>query len=132
LFTLLMIAAFVALTGCAKFEHKERQIRLDQAVRVYADSIRWGNFDTATGFIRPRDGMPPALSTNLGDVRVTAYASRILHIDETSHEAQVTASFDYYNVNSGTIRSTSQTVLWWFDPVTERWYLDGTLPDFSR
>jgi hypothetical protein len=132
LFTLLAIAAFVTLTGCAKIEHKEREIRLDQAARLYADSIRWGNFETATGFIRPRQGTPPPLSTNLADVRVTAYSWRILHVDETGHEAEVTASFDYYNVNSGTIRSTSQTAFWWFDPVTERWFLDGTLPDFSR
>jgi hypothetical protein len=133
LFALLLIAACVTLAGCARIEQKERQIHLDKAVRLYVESIRWGNFDTAAGFIRPREGTSHALNTrNLGDVRVTAYSSRILHVDETIHEAQVAVAFDYYNVNSGTLRSVSQTLLWWFDPVTESWYLDGTLPNFSR
>lgn len=133
LFTLLMITSLVMLNGCGRIEQKEREIGLDKAVRLYVDSIRWGNFDTAAGFIRPREGTPPALDmTNLGDVRVTAYSSTIIHVDETIHEAQATAAFDYYNVNSGRVRSVSQSLLWWFDPGTERWYLDGTLPDFSR
>ncbi len=133
LFTLLVITSLVMLNGCAQIEQKEREIGLDKAVRLYVDSIRWGNFDTAAGFIRSREGTPPAFDTDhLGDVRVTAYSSRILNVDETTHEAQATAAFDYYNVNSGRIRSVSQTQLWWFDPATKRWYLDGTLPNFSR
>ena len=133
LLTVLMIASLVMLNGCARIEQKEREIGLDKAVRLYVDSIRWGNFDTAAGFIRSREGTPPALNMeSLADVRITAYSSRIIHVDETIHEAQVTAAFDFYNVNSGRIRSVSQTLLWWFDPATERWYLDGMLPNFSR
>jgi len=133
LFAFLMIASLVMLNGCARIEQKEREIGLDKAVRLYVDSIRWGNFDTAAGFIRSREGTPPELDmTNLGDVRITAYSSRIIHVDETINEAQATAAFDYYNVNSGRVRSVSQSLLWWFEPGSERWYLDGTLPDFSR
>jgi hypothetical protein len=130
---LLMAAVFAAAAGCAKIEMESRAIKLDQAVSLYADSIRWGNFDVAAGLLRRRDrGATSATVKVSADVRVTAYASTILSLNEARDEAMVATRFDYYFADTNKVHTTSQTDLWWFDPATEQWYLDGSLPDFGR
>lgn len=125
--------AVLSAQGCAQIGEKDRANRLDQSVRLYVNSIRWGNFETASGLLKVRTGEQPALNTSaLANLKVTAYSSRVVAIDETAGEAQVATSFDYYFLDSGTVRSVSQNAVWWFDGDNERWFLDGTLPDFRR
>lgn len=121
------------LGGCAQFEQKSRANRLDQAVRLYVNSIRWGNFDTAAALTRVRQGeQPPLDSPVLANLRVTAYSSRLLSVDDTAGEARVTTHFDYYFLDSGTLRNVSQTDVWYFDETADSWFLDGSLPEFRR
>ena len=122
-----------AFSGCAQIEQKSRANRLDQSVRLYVNSIRWGNFQTAAALTRVRQGEQPSLDPAvLGNLRVTAYSYRLVSVDETAGEASVDANFDYYFLDSGSVRSVSQTAVWYFDAEAESWFLDGTLPDFRR
>lgn len=122
-----------AVGGCAQIEQKSRANRLDQAVRLYVNSIRWGNFDTAAALTRVRKGeQPPVDAAVVGNIRVTAYSYRLVSVDETAGEASVNANFDYYFLDSGTVRNVSQTAVWYFDADADSWFLDGTLPDFRR
>ncbi|HEX9584026.1 MAG TPA: hypothetical protein VGB36_05950 [Gammaproteobacteria bacterium] len=128
-----LTTALAGLGGCTQIEQKSRANRLDQSVRLYVNSIRWGNFDTAAALTRVRQGeQPPLNSSVLNNLRVTAYSSRVLSIDDTAGEARVTAHFDYYFLDSGTIRNVSQTGVWYFDEAAGSWFLDGGLPDFRR
>ncbi|MDH3412912.1 MAG: hypothetical protein OEM98_10530 [Gammaproteobacteria bacterium] len=127
----LAAVATAAASGCAQIEKKSRVIKLDQAVRLYADSIRWGNFETAAGLVRRRDGKTSAMAVTIpADVRVSAYASNVLSLNEQSDEATVVTSFNYFFTSTNSVRVISQTDLWWFDPTTEQWFMDGSLPDF--
>lgn len=129
----MLAAVLSAIGGCTQFEQKDRAIRLDQSVQLYVNSIRWGNFDTAAALTRVRQGAQPTLNSSvLNNLRVTAYSSRILSMDETAGEARVRAHFDYYFLDSGTIRTVSQTGVWYFDETADSWFLDGGLPDFHR
>ncbi|HSS63739.1 MAG TPA: hypothetical protein VLS27_04845 [Gammaproteobacteria bacterium] len=125
------LVAVAAASGCAKIEKESRSLKLDQAVRLYADSIRWGNFDIAAGLLRRRDGGATSATVKVpAEVRVTSYASGVLSVNEERSEATVATSFDYYFPDTNKLRTISQTDLWWFDPGTEQWYMDGSLPDF--
>lgn len=131
---LLLIATvtLAAASGCAKIEKKGRAQGLDQAVRLYENSIRWGNFDVAAGLLRRRDGGATSATVHVpAQVRVTAFASEILAVNEEVTEATVTTRFDYYLPQTGKVRTISRTDLWWFDTGTEQWYMDGSLPDFQ-
>lgn len=130
--TVFVLLALTGLGSCAQIEQKGRAVKLEQAVRLYVDSIRWGNFETAAGLVRPRAGTAAAPRQVPANVRVTAYASRIVSINETRDEAQVITAFDYYFQNSATVNSVSRQDLWWYDPNSEQWYLDGSLPEFKR
>ncbi|MDX1513782.1 MAG: hypothetical protein R3174_08565 [Gammaproteobacteria bacterium] len=126
-------ALTAGLGGCAQIEKNKRAKGLDTAVKLYASAIRWGNFETALALTRPREG-EPAIPDNalLGSLRVTAYSSRILSVDEEAGEARVTTHFDYYLQDSGSVRSVSQTANWYYDAAAESWFLDGGLPEFRR
>lgn len=127
----MVVIAMTAASSCARIEQESRTLKLDRAVRLYADSIRWGNFDVAAGLLRRRDGGATSATVRVpAEVRVTAYGSSILSVNEEGSEATVATSFDYYFPDTNKVRSISQTDLWWFDPGTEQWYMDGSLPDF--
>lgn len=127
----MVVFAMAAASSCAKIEQESRTLKLDRSVRLYADSIRWGNFDIAAGLLRRRDGGATSATVRVpAEVRVTAYGSSILTLNEERNEATVATSFDYYFPDSNKVRTISQTDLWWFDPGTEQWYMDGSLPDF--
>ncbi len=130
---LITAAIFLAAAGgCATLDKESRLLGLNQAVRLYENSIRWGDFNVAAGLLRRRDGGVTAATVNVPqEVRVTAYASEIIAVNDEVTEATVVTRFDYYFPDSGKVRTVSESDLWWFDPGTEQWYLDGGLPSFK-
>ena len=126
-----LVVSLVTVGGCARIEQEDRTFKLDQTVRLYVDSIRWGNFETAAGLIQRRGGASSATVTGFPlEVRVTSHASAVLTMNEARDEATVSTSFEYYFPGTNKVRSVSQTDIWWFDASTERWYMDGALPIF--
>lgn len=124
--------AVVALSGCAAIESKQRSQILTERVRSYTKSVRWGDFDIAQRFIKPREGEAEFADTeHLRGLRVTHYDYSIHAPDPDAVEAQMTATFDYQPIGTATIRRVKQTALWWYSGEHETWYLDGSLPDFK-
>ncbi len=131
---LLFAAAIVlvAAGGCATLDKESRLLGLNQAVRLYENSIRWGDFNVAAGLLRRRDGGVTSATVSVPqEVRVTAYASEIIAVNDEVTEATVATRFDYYLPDSGKVRTVSESDLWWFDADTKQWYLDGGLPTFK-
>ena len=118
-------------TGCADLEHKDQTKKLDQAVRSYVRSVRWGDLGAAASYIRPREGVaePPDLA-KLKKLRVTHYDYAIDSKAEGDPEARMTVAFDYYFEDTLVVRKAYQQAVWWWDPEIENWFMDGTLPEF--
>ena len=130
---LLIIPVFflAAASGCATLDKESRLLDLNQTVRLYENSIRWGDFNVAAGLLRRRDGGVTAATVNVPqEVRVTAFASKIIAVNDEVTEATVATRFDYYFLDSGKVRTVSESDLWWFDSDTQQWYMDGGLPSF--
>ena len=132
LFTCLPLLAGL-FTGCADLEHKDQTKKLDQAVRSYIRSVRWGDLGAAASYIRLREGLaePPDLS-KLKGLRVTHYDYAIDSAAEGDPEARMTASFDYYFEDTLSVKKVYQQAVWWWDPEIENWFMDGVLPEFER
>lgn len=124
--------AAITLAGCAAIETKKRSQVLTERVRSYTKSVRWGDFDIAQRFIKPRTGPEPAVDTeHLRGLRVTHYDYAINAPDPEAKEAEMTATFDYQQQGTVTVRRLKQTAIWWYSDEHETWYLDGALPDFK-
>lgn len=124
--------AAIALSGCAAIESKQRSQILTERVRSYTKAVRWGDFDIAQRFLKPREGEAVYVDTEyLRGLRVTHYDYSIHAPDPDAVEAQMTATFDYQPIGTATIRRLKQTAQWWYSKQHETWYLDGTLPAFN-
>lgn len=126
------VVAVAALSGCGAIESKQRSQILTDRVRSYTKSVRWGDFDIAQRFIKLREGEAPFVDTeHLRGLRVTHYDYSIYASDPDAKEAEMTATFDYQQIGTATIRRLKQTALWWYSGEHETWYLDGALPEFK-
>lgn len=126
-----LAVALGTLVGCQEYTDKKRAGLLNDTVRMYASSIRWGNFESAASAIRPRDGDPVPISVaHLKGVRVLSNDYQILAAAPDSPQAQMYATFTWQPASSASVRTTSQQATWWFDEQTQRWFLDGTSMPF--
>ncbi len=126
--------AAVVIGGCAQVQTKKQSSKLETAVKVYADSIRWDRGETALAMLKTREGVRPlgADVSYLEEIRVVAAETRISAVAEDFNTATVTMTFDYYFIDQGNVKRTTQNDLWWFDAEEQTWYLDGRLPPFVR
>ena len=120
------------LAGCATLQAQDRLVRLDTTAKAYASALRWGHYDTARGFLQPRDtARDPANSQQLDDIRVTAYEILNQVVREDSEEAIIQVQFSFYRASSVSVHTIVDEQLWWYDADGSTWRLDGQLPDFA-
>ena len=128
----LLVPLSGVLIACDSMRQKDQAARLDTSLNGYAGAIRWGNLDTAYGFVRPRDTTPQP-PPRLEGLKVTGYEIRVSSVNETRDEAQVSFSFTYYFQDQGRVQTTVQNATWYFDPEVKAWLMDAPgLPAFQR
>ena len=125
----LILAAL--LTGCQQYTEKKRAGLLSDTVRYYTSAIRWSDFQGAASAIRPRSQDPVPISvSHLDGVRVLSNDYRLVAASPDALEAQMYATFTWQPVHSAVVRTTNQQATWWFDELTQQWYLDATQMPF--
>jgi hypothetical protein len=124
-----LLAVGLALTGCSAMSSRDRATRFEEQVGHYAAAVRWGYYDTAASFIRPRVGSAPVPDcVPRAAVRVTSFQIREQSLSDDAREARVRAVIGYLSVESGAVREASDVETWWYDEDARRWFLDGGLP----
>ena len=120
------------VVGCESIEKKTRATRLNQSLKAYAGSIRWGNFETAAAFAVPRESTNSVNPAALDGIKVTGYVVRVDSVSEDAKEANVHLSFSYYDENRGTVGAIDQDATWYLHSERENWLMDDSLPLFNR
>jgi hypothetical protein len=119
-------------TGCASVDEKKKAMTLDSTIRAYESTIRWGDFETAYGFIKQDEVEEPGPDPHdLKGIKVTAYKSSIISVSEDGTEAQVVAEISYYNENRMSVVDLVDRQTWHYDEERGKWYLVVPLPDFK-
>ena len=132
---LLMLLAtavvFASLGGCQKYQEEKRSGLLNDTVRFYTSAIRWSDFPAAASALRPRESTAePVDLARLQGIRVMSNDYRINAVSSDSLEAEMVAVFTYQLPNSASVKTTTQSVTWWFDEEAQSWFIDGSLPKF--
>ena len=125
--------AVLALPGCATIKQQDKVNQLENQVKLFVKSIRWGDFDVAGSMVRRRGASQadaPDASKYRG-VRVTSDKYALRAANPESDEAIMAATFDYHSANSASIKTVDYTVVWWYDPDAKAWFLGGELPTFQ-
>ena len=123
------------LTACGGLPlgKADRATVFDAAINNYRKLIRWGYYDEAAKYLRTPAGKPFAADLkNAARYRVTDYTVSNQFLADDGKQARVIASIDYYELDSGVIRSMHDAQNWWYDAEGKRWYLQTPLPQFGR
>ena len=134
---LVVLILTIVSAGCAKIESIERGNNFKKVLDGYGFFIRWGKYKQAEVFINMREGVPKLLDLQyLKEIHVTRYDVTIQEPTgeniEDPKQIAVVAEIDYYHDSTFRVKSIRHQQLWWYDDLTERWFLDGDLPDFSQ
>ncbi|MGR8919304.1 MAG: hypothetical protein ACU85V_06780 [Gammaproteobacteria bacterium] len=132
--TLVLVCALTlaACSGMPSVKRESRSNKFEAAVKTYTKLMRWGYFDEAAKYVRSRDGAPIEVDlARISSFRVSAYRNVSQLMADSGEEGRVVAMIDYYQIDSGVIRTLRDEQLWWYDEETKRWHLGSPLPAFG-
>lgn len=126
-------AALVA--ACSMNSIKSKEAILDDTLKTYAATMRWGDMTQGLGFVDPAYLQAhPMTDLDLArykQVRVTAYDDQpAAPVSET--EVRQTVEIGLVNVNTQAARSVIDNQVWRYDEKAKRWWLTTGLPDITR
>ena len=126
-----LLLAF-SLSACQSNNTKKTVQNLNTTIKNYGLFIRWRSYDEAANHIRHRDGSAANKNTEaLQEIRVTKYQVLTVDIDDEKQEATVNAEITYYHERVNSVKTVTDQQLWWKDEETNKWFLDGVLPNLA-
>ena len=130
-----LIALTALLAACATSQMRSRQTILDETLRAYASTLRWGDIEQALTFIQPKvrlEHPPTALEiSRLKQVKITGYNEQ-LPTPAGENEVHQVVQIDIVNLNTQSARSIVDRQVWKYDDTDKHWWLTSGLPDISR
>jgi hypothetical protein len=129
-----LLIALVVLAA-APVAAKSRDKLLDETLRTYAATIRWGSIEQAESFVDPAYRAEHPLTdlelARYRQVRFTAYNDRApVAVDD--FEVHQTVEIGLVNVNTQEARTVIDRQVWKFDKAAKAWTLHSGLPDITR
>ena len=132
---LLVVALIALLTACAVEKMRNKETILEETLKTYAATIRWGDMTQAIAFVDPKyREAHPMTALDLArykQVQVTAYNdSPATPIGE--NEVRQVVEIGLVNINTQTARSIVDKQVWRYDEAEKHWWLTTGLPDITR
>jgi len=131
---LLVLLALLAagLAGCAS---DQRNQALTSTLNAYANTLRWGDFQSAQHFVDPQQAAahpPSALDmARYGQVRVTEYDEGQGPVASGENEVHQLVHINLVNINTQSERTIVDRQTWHYDPIKKHWWLTSGLPDIT-
>lgn len=136
--SLSLVVLFVLLAGCTSFSldnTRSREKILDDTLRSYAATIRWGEMTQAEAFVDPEYRKTHPLSeTDRGrykQIQISEYNEQPPVVIDEDHVTQ-TVEISLINVNTQRMRSIVDHQTWRYDEATKNWWLTSGLPDITQ
>lgn len=134
---LIAVVALLALAlagGCASDPTHGKVKALDDALRGYAATIRWGDIAQAEAFVDPEYRKEHPLGSieraRFQQVRVSGYNEQApLRVSED--ELRQNVEIVLINQNTQGVRSVLDRQVWRYDAKAQRWWLASGLPDIA-
>lgn len=131
----LLLSSALLLGACANTEIRSRQTILNETLRSYAATIRWGDIAQAQAFLDPKlraEHPPSALElARFKQVQVSGYEEQPVS-PVSENEVRQIVQIGLVNVNTQSARSIVDHQVWRYDDKARHWWLMSGLPDISR
>jgi hypothetical protein len=129
-----MMLLLAVLGGCATAAKHSKETQLDETLKSYAATVRWGDMTQAEAFLAPDYREHHPLSkldlSRYHQVQVTWYHDAPA-VPVSANEVSQTVEIGLVNVNTQGARSVVDHQLWRYDDKAERWWLVSGLPDIT-
>lgn len=130
-----MIVSVALLAGCAMDKMQTKSTILDDTLRTYAATIRWGDITQAEVFVDPEYRKAHPLTdlerARFKQVQVTAYEDQpATPVSDT--EVRQVVEIGLVNVHTQAARSVIDHQVWHYDEKAKRWWLMTGLPDITH
>ena len=131
---LLPLLAIVAML-CAGCATDQRNQALINTLNAYANTMRWGDFQSALQFVDPkvRAAHPPSALdlARYQQVRVTGYDEGAGAVPDGENQVRQVVQIGLVNLNTQAERTVIDRQSWSYDPKTKHWWLESGLPDIT-
>ena len=128
----------VLLAACASMSMdkiKTKETILEETLKTYAATIRWGDMTQALAFVDPKYRQEHPLSdldlARYRQVQVTSYNDQPA-APISADEVGQTVEIGLVNVNTQAARSIVDRQIWHYDEKEKRWWLTTGLPDIRH
>lgn len=128
----------VLLAACASLSMdkiKSKESILEETLKTYAATIRWGDMTQALAFVDPKYRQAHPLTdldiARYRQVQVTSYNDQPAAPISADEVAQ-TVEIGLVNINTQSARSIIDRQIWHYDEKAKRWWLMTGLPDIRR
>lgn len=122
------------LGACATDPTRGKTKALDDTLRGYAATVRWGDIEQAESFVDPEYRAAHPLSSidrsRFHQIRISGYSEQPAQRtgeDEVRQDVEITL----INENTQGVRSIMDRQVWRYDATAQRWWLSSGLPDIS-
>jgi len=131
----MLVIATALIAACAMDKVKNKETVLEETLRTYAATVRWGDLTQAEVFVDPKYREAHPLTeldlARFKQVQVTSYNDQpAAPLSET--EVQQVVEIGLVNVNTQSARSIVDRQVWRYDEKENRWWLTTGLPDITR
>jgi hypothetical protein len=121
------------LAGCAS---DRRSQSLTATLNAYANTLRWGDFQSAAQFVDPQvlaEHPPSALElARYQQLRVSDYDDGAGPVPDGENQVRQTVQINLINVHTQTERSVIDHQTWRYDAAKNHWWLTSGLPNVTR
>ena len=130
----------IALTSCgltsrnidSRISSPARVNLLEDAVKSYAQSLKWGYFEEILQHQRTKDGQKIAFSLqSISRHRIISYRNLSKLLEQGGVSARVVAEVEFYEIDTGLLSKKFFVQEWWYDGVRDRWYIASSLPSLE-
>lgn len=135
-FIKLLVVATLSFTlgACASDPTTGKAKALDDALRGYASTVRWGDMEQAESFVDPEyraaHPLSPIERSRFHQVRISGYNEQPPQ-RTGEDEVQQNVEISLINENTQGVRSVMDRQTWRYDATANRWWLSSGLPDIS-
>jgi hypothetical protein len=127
---LLALSLGLGGAGCGRVKEDKMAAALYNATKGYRESVRWGYFDAAAGFLDP-DEREDLDTEALANVRVTSYEVIQPAVITPEETAVQLVRIEYVLQDEQRLKSLMDRQEWRWDEDATNWWLSTGLPRFG-
>jgi len=132
---ILLICLILVVGGCGSNPFgPDVPIDLTASVKLFEDTVRWGNLENMYLFVRPDDDQEVEVQKGLDNIRVTGYETSQLRqlVDDNDDEERwaQTAVINYVLTDQQVVRQLSDNQIWVSEDGGKTWLRTTPVPQF--